>query len=219
MSENDDNEASALPEALTLSAVEARILGVLVEKEATTPDTYPLTVNSLVSGCNQKTNREPVMSLEAGEIGHALRQLAERRLVRQVYGARVERWEHRMDDVYQLTSRKRGLLAVLMLRGPQTLNELLIRCERIAAFPGIEHVKDELDRLIDRSPALAIDLGRAPGQREDRYMHLLCGPVDASDYAQAAASESRGGGLSARVEALEETIAALEARLAALEQK
>ena len=210
-----------LPEDLRLNEIEARILGVLVEKEATTPDTYPLTINSLVSGCNQKTNREPVMNLESGEIGHALRRMAERGLVRQVYGARVERWEHRMDDAYHLTSRKRGLLAVMMLRGPQTLNELLIRCERIAALPGLEHVKDELDRLIERQPPLVVDLGRAPGQREDRYMHLLSGPVELADYAQsvAGAGESRSGGLSARVEALEQTVATLEARLAALENR
>jgi len=217
MSEEIDLE---LPDALRLNPNEARILGVLVEKQATTPDTYPLTVNSLMSGCNQKTNREPVMHLESGEIGHALRQMSERSLVRQVYGARVERWEHLLDDAYQLTSRKRGLIAVLLLRGPQTLNELLMRCERIAAFPGLEHVKDELDRLIEREPPLAIDLGRAAGQREDRYMHLLCGPVDPAEYARSAAADHQSrpsGGLSARIEALEHAVAELQARLAQLE--
>lgn len=218
---SDESEQN-LPDALALNATESRILGVLIEKQATTPDTYPLTVNSLMSGCNQKTNRDPTMHLESGQIGHALRQMAERGLVRQVYGARVERWEHLFDDAYQLTSRKRGLLAVLMLRGPQTLNELLMRCERIAAFPGLEHVKDELDRLIEREPPLAVHLGRAIGQREDRYMHLLCGAVDPAEYARSAAADHEprtSGGLSARVEALEQTIAALEARLTELESK
>lgn len=208
-----------LPDELILSPVEARILGCLVEKEATTPDTYPLTINALVSACNQKTSRDPLMNLDPGEIGHALRQMAERELVRQVYGARVERWEHQMDQAYELTSRKRGLLAVLLLRGPQTQSELLTRVERIAGFPGVEHVHDELQRMADRSPALVVCLGRAPGQREDRWMHLLSGPVDreqwlaqaGSDSAQASVSGSNG--LAERLSELERRVAELEARL------
>ena len=213
MSESD----TQLPESLTLDPVEARILGCLVEKAATTPDTYPLTINSLVSACNQKTSRDPLMNLSPGEIGHALRQMAERDLVRQVYGARVERWEHRMDEAYELTSRKRGLLAVLLLRGPQTQSELLTRVERIAAFPGAEHVHDELQRLAERSPALVVCLGRASGQREDRWMHLLSGPVDREQWLAQAGSDSPtsggGNGLAERLSELERRVAELEARL------
>jgi uncharacterized protein YceH (UPF0502 family) len=212
------SDPSPLPEDLLLSPIEARILGCLVEKEATTPDTYPLTINSLVSACNQKTSRDPLMNLSPGDIGHALRQMAERDLVRQVYGARVERWEHRMDEAYQLTSRRRGLLAVLLLRGPQTLAELLTRVERIAALPGIEHVRDELDRLAEREPPLAVCLGRAPGQREDRYMHLLCGPVDREAFLASQSSDpaaaSGSNALAERIAELERRLDELEARLA-----
>ncbi len=212
-----DRDLTPLPEDLLLSPVEARILGCLVEKQATTPDTYPLTINSLVSACNQKTSRDPLMNLTPGEVGHALRKMAERELVEQVYGARVERWEHRMDDAYQLTTRRRGLLAVLLLRGPQTLAELATRVERIAALPGIDHVHDELDRLAEREPPLVICLGRAPGQREDRYMHLLCGPVDREAFlaSQSAdtASGSGGSALTDRIAELERRLDELEARL------
>jgi uncharacterized protein len=210
------SDPTPLPPDLLLSPVEARILGCLVEKQATTPDTYPLTINSLVSACNQKTSRDPLMNLTPGEVGHALRKMAERELVEQVYGARVERWEHRMDDPYQLTSRRRGLLAVLLLRGPQTLAELLTRVERIAALPGIDHVRDELDRLAERDPPLVTCLGRAPGQREDRYMHLLCGPVDREAFLASQAADGSGSGgnaLSDRIAELERRLDELEARL------
>lgn len=200
----------------TLDSVEARILGCLVEKEATTPDQYPLTANAIVLACNQKNNREPVLELEAGAVGHALRQMAERGLVRVVDGARALRYDHRFAQHWSLTTRQAALLAVLILRGPQTLAELHARSERLAPPAEMEQSRLALERLFQRSPALVINLGHGAGQREDRYMHLLCGPVAAADFVKSAPAPSARGGLDARVEALEAEVAALRDALQAL---
>ena len=212
MTTND--EMSGLP----LSAVQARILGGLIEKQATTPESYPLTANAVQLACNQKNNREPVMQLEAGEVEHALRELEGRGLVRAVHGARAQRYEHRFASAYSVTTRQQALLAVLLLRGPQTLAELHARSERLAPPADFDETRQAVERLMQRSPALVVRLGRAAGQREDRYMHLLGGPVSAEDFATAAEDEAptRRSGLEARVEALEAEVAALREELRAL---
>jgi uncharacterized protein YceH (UPF0502 family) len=202
-----------------LSPVEARILGSLVEKQATVPETYPLTENAVLVACNQKTNREPAMELGVGEVGHALRELTDRALVRVVDGARARRYEHKFAAAYSVTARQQALLAVLLLRGPQTLAELHARGERLGAPADVEEIRQALERLMQRAPALVANLGRAAGQREDRYMHLLCGPVSAAEYAAGAdeaSTPSRRGGLEARVEALEAEVEALRRELDAL---
>jgi uncharacterized protein YceH (UPF0502 family) len=222
------------PDLPVLDAVEARILGALVEKQATTPESYPLTVNALQLACNQKNNREPVTAFEPGELGHALRGMESRGWVRSVHGARAQRWEHRFAQAFSLTLRQQAVLSLLLLRGPQTLAELATRSERLAAFDGADAVRETLDRLAQRRPALAIRLGRAPGQREDRYMHLLGGPVDGllashargqpdddGDVAQVDHRSRRDGpapnsglaSLEARVSALEDELRRLRARL------
>lgn len=201
----------------TLSAIEARILGCLIEKQASTPEAYPLTANAVLMACNQKNNREPVLELESGEVGHALREMADRGLVRAVHGARAQRYEHRFATALSVTTRQQALLTVMLLRGPQTLAELHSRSERLAPPTELEEVRQTLERLMQRVPALVVKLGRAAGQREDRYMHLLCGPVSAADYAATAADDasgpSRRGGLEARLEALEAEVVALRAEL------
>jgi uncharacterized protein YceH (UPF0502 family) len=215
----DESTSGAGPAPALLSAIEARILGALIEKQATTPEAYPLTANALVLACNQKNNREPVMELEPGEVGHALREMTGKGLVRIVDGARSQRYEHKFASTFSVTTRQQALLAVLLLRGPQTLAELHSRSERLAAPGDLDDVRQMLDRLIQREPTLVVNLGRAAGQREDRYMHLLCGPVSAADYAGSAADEaapSRRGALEARVEALEAEVAALRRELEAL---
>lgn len=197
-----------------LSPVEARILGSLVEKEATTPEAYPLTANAVVLACNQKTNREPVLELEAGEVGHALRELESRGLVRSVHGARAQRYEHRFATAYSLTQPQQAIASVMLLRAPQTVAELLARCERLATLRDLDDVRAVLERLQQRG--LAVNLGRGPGQREDRYMHLLCGPVSAEQFpapARAAAASADRGGLEARVAALEAEVQWLRAQL------
>lgn len=208
------------PATPVFSAVEARILGCLIEKEATTPEAYPLTVNSLVLACNQKTSREPVMALEPGEVGHSLRQMEQTRLVRIVDGARAQRYEHRFAASLSVTTAQQALLGLLLLRGPQTVAELLTRSERWHAFAGLDELRQVLERLIQRSPALVINIGRGPGQREDRYMHLLCGPVD-PELLQSATrgNDTPRSGLEARVEALETSLESLRAELAELRSK
>ena len=211
-----DPAAQPAPLPEPLDAVQARILGALVEKEATTPEAYPLTANAVQLACNQKNNRDPVLELEAGEIGHALRTLEQRGLVRSVHGARAQRYEHRLAPGYSVTLKQQALLSVLLLRGPQTASELLTRCERLQAFEGAEEVRQALERLQQRG--LAVCLGRGAGQREDRYMHLLCGPVDpatvlAPQAAARRAEPAADDGLEARVRELESRVAWLEARL------
>ena len=204
---------------LTLSAIEARVLGCLIEKEATTPEQYPLTENALVVASNQKTSRDPLMDLSLGDVGHALRQLEPRRLVRSVHGSRAQRYEHRFAQAYGITTQQQAVIGVLLLRGAQTLNELLTRTERVGRFDDAEALRHTLDRLMQREPALVVRLPRAPGQREERFAHLLCGPIDIEALAAASPAAPTPAGLSgAARSALEDRIAALEARIAALEQ-
>lgn len=204
-----------------LSAIEARILGCLIEKEATTPDVYPLTVNNIVMACNQKTARDPVMALEQGAVHHALRQLEVRGLVRSQHTARAERYGHRFETVYGLTPPQTALMSLLMLRGPQTVHELHGRSERLAKFESADEVARVLERLIQKEPALVAILPRKPGQREDRYRHLLVpGEVfddGDGDAGYEATSEPAAPSLHKRITALEARVESLEARLAALQ--
>ena len=207
--------------ASRLTATEARILGSLIEKAATTPDVYPLTLNNVALACNQKTAREPTTNLNIGDIGHALRQMEVRGLVKSEHGARSERYLHRMDKVLDITPAQTCLLSLLMLRGPQTLNELLTRSERQHRFADIDDVRHTLERLAEREAPMARRLSRGGGQREDRYAQLLCGePVIPERSAEASAPSSRGydndamDALMARIDALERRVAALEPRQA-----
>jgi uncharacterized protein YceH (UPF0502 family) len=210
------------PDGPLLDAVEARILGCLIEKQATTPDAYPLTQNAVVAACNQKSNRDPHMDLEPGEVGHALRQLEARGLVTGTLAARASRYEHRVDAAWAITPRQRAVLCILLLRGPQTLGELATRTERLAEFPDPQDLRDTLDRLMNRTPALVMRIGRRPGQREDRYTHLLCGPVATEDLAAPSPSDVQSrprSALEQRVLALEATVAELGAEIARLRER
>ncbi|SEE77398.1 YceH family protein [Pseudomonas anguilliseptica] len=213
---NEDASAMAVE---TLTIVEARVLGCLIEKQLTTPEAYPLTLNALVLACNQKTSREPVLNLTAGQVGQALRSLEGREMARLVMGSRADRWEHRADKALELVAAQVVLLGLLLLRGPQTLNELLTRSSRMHDFDDAEQVQHHLERLISRE--LACLLPRQSGQREDRYMHALGDPADLQAALSARASEPQraaaGGQQDERLEALEARIAALEERLAQLE--
>jgi uncharacterized protein YceH (UPF0502 family) len=217
---SDSKPTASVP---ILSAVEARILGSLIEKAAITPDVYPLTTNAIVQACNQKTSREPTMQLEPGEVGHALREMEARKLVKlDPFAQRAARYSHCFDAVYATTPRQRALLCVMLLRGAQTLSELHTRCERLADFPNPEDVRDSVERLISREPTLVVRIPRSGGQREDRYMHLLGGPVDLDAYAAAAVSghaPTAGAAqpeLIERIAKLEEEVAAIKGQLASL---
>ena len=205
-------------ELIELDAIEARILGCLIEKQATTPDAYPLTLNSVVSACNQKSNRTPTTQYEPGEVGHALRQLEGKGLVVGTLSARSSRYAHRFETGYNVTLRQRALLALLMLRGPQTLNELYSRSERLSDFSDTEEVHGVLDRLASREPPLTVRLHRAPGQREERYMHLLCGPVSL-EATMMDTYEKPSSGLDERVSQLESLVAQLQEVIAELQTR
>ena len=205
---------------MVLTIAEARVLGCLIEKEATTPDAYPLTVNAAQVAANQKTARDPVMALNVGDVNHALRQLEAKGLARQVFSSRAERYEHRADKVLDLPKQQLTLVGLLLLRGPQTVNELLTRSERLVKFNDLEDVRHHLDRLIQRQPALVQQIPRGPGQREDRYVHLLSGPVDVAavtariaSSSSASSNEAASPALEARVQALENEVAELRAMI------
>lgn len=214
---SNEGVSEAVVEPLT--AVEARVLGCLIEKQVTTPEAYPLTLNALVLACNQKTSREPVLNLTAGQVGQALRSLEGRELARLVMGSRADRWEHRADKGLELVAAQVVLLGLLLLRGPQTVNELLTRSNRMHEFEDAEQVQHNLERLISRE--LACLLPRQAGQREDRYMHVLGDPADLQAALEAKANEPARSSSSAqqdsRVDALEARVAELEQRLAQLE--
>ncbi|MBU0524585.1 MAG: DUF480 domain-containing protein [Gammaproteobacteria bacterium] len=202
-----------------LNSTEIRILGSLIEKQATSPETYPLTLNALVIACNQKTSREPVMNLTQGQVGQSLRALEGRGFTKLVMGSRADRWEHKVDKALELVPAQVILTGLLFLRGPQTVNELLTRSARMHEFEDAEQVVHQLERLIARGLALLIP--RQAGQREDRYMHALGDPADIEVILAARqnpAERSAGSGVSLeRIEELEARIAALEERLARLE--
>ena len=160
-----------------LTPLEARVLGVLIEKQATVPDTYPLSLNALLAGCNQKTARSPVIEATEAELLTAIDGLKGLSLVFEGSGSRVVKFEHNTARVLHVPSQAVALLAVLMLRGPQTAAELRLNCERLHRFADISSVEGFLDELAAKDPPRAVKLARAPGAREARWAHLLCGEV------------------------------------------
>ncbi|MBP7565830.1 MAG: YceH family protein [Burkholderiaceae bacterium] len=209
-----------------LSPVEARVLGTLMEKARTVPDSYPLTLNSLISGCNQKSSRDPLMNITDTQAQEALDDLKALHLVFETSGGRVTRYEHNLQRALAVPDQSAALLGLLMLRGPQTAGELRINAERWHRFADISSVEAFLDELHDRDESkggpLVARLARAPGAREQRWAHLLCGPLDESALAaQACVSSSTGEGagpdashdraLSVRLSVLENEVAGLRA--------
>ncbi|HEY5972639.1 MAG TPA: YceH family protein, partial [Pseudoxanthomonas sp.] len=196
----DTTDETSLP---VLTVAEARVLGCLIEKEATTPDAYPLTVNAAHVAANQKTARDPVMALNVGDVNHALRSLEQKGFAKQVFSSRAERYEHHTGKALDLPRQQVALLGLLLLRGPQTVHELLSRSERLASFNDADDVRHHLDRLIQRQPALVQQIPRGPGQREDRYVHLLSGAVDVAALTARIASSASAADSSAANHALE----------------
>ena len=199
-----------------LSPAEARILGVLIEKAKTTPDAYPLTVNSLTAGCNQKTSRDPVLSLSESEVQSTLEELRSRTLIMESYGAsgRVLRYAHNFAKVYDVPAAGVDLLAVLMLRGPQTASELRANCERLHKFADASTVEAFLEELAERpTGALVMKLPRQPGTREQRWIHLLCGTPAPETVIRSSEAMPADNELEARVAQLEQDVAELRAEL------
>jgi uncharacterized protein YceH (UPF0502 family) len=203
---------STLP---TLSLIETRVLGVLAEKQRTVPDSYPLTLNALVAGCNQKTSRNPLMEASDADVQAALDSLKGYSLVMESSGGRVSRYEHNLERVLRVPSQSAILLTVLMLRGPQTAGELRIACERMHNFADISSVEAFLDELAARpAGALVLKLPRLPGARESRWAHLLSGapPENATEAREPGPADVSLG----EVAALKLNVARLEAEVAAL---
>ena len=207
-----------------LNEVETRVLGALIEKDITTPDYYPLSLNALVNACNQKNNREPVMHLDEDAVRQALDALHAQNLAGPAGGAdsRVTKYEHRMQEVFNFSRGETAILCVLLLRGPQTPGELRGRTERMHRFEALEDVQSTLQRLMQREPPMVRVLPRQPGTKDARYMHLLSG--DAQEFSAAAVasatiaehSESNGAlqRLASEVQELRKEVAELKEQLA-----
>jgi uncharacterized protein len=201
-----------------LDPVEIRIIGALLEKQQTTPEYYPLTLNALVDACNQKTNREPVMSLEVEEVSRATARLRADAFLWEVRGGRVVRWDHNVDGQWELERDTKALITLLLLRGPQTPGELRSRSERLYRFETVGDVEASLLKMVDRPFPIVRELARRGGQKESRWMHLLGGePVDEPE----AAVELRpaAGTMVARVERLEQEIAELREEMRLLKER
>jgi len=201
--------------SLPLAPVEARVLATLMEKARTVPDSYPLSLNALLLGCNQKTTREPVLSLSESDVAAAISTLKDRGLVREASGSRVARFEHNFQRSLLVPEQSAVLLGVLMLRGPQTAAELRLNTERWYKFADVSSVEaflDELqERANDKGGPLVVKLPRAPNAREQRWAHLLCGPVDTSVVTTDCAADGGAGDATERIARLETEVAALRA--------
>lgn len=209
---------SELP--FVLSAAQARVLGALIEKEITTPDYYPLSLNALVNACNQRSNREPVMDLDEDEVRHALHSLEDLRLAGPARAdGRVAKYEHWLGEAFNLSRAETALLCVLLLRGPQTPGELRGRTERLHRFEEIADVAAGLQRLMEREPPLAAVLPRQPGTKESRTAHLLSGPVEAAAVTATAPTRAAASAQNERLAQLETTVAELRQQVAVLQEK
>ncbi|MGA8528529.1 MAG: YceH family protein [Acidobacteriaceae bacterium] len=210
---------------IVLTPVQARVLGSLMEKEATTPEYYPLSLNALVNACNQKNNREPVMQLNEEEVRMALHRLQDQGLAGPARGldSRVTKYEHHLQEVFNFTRGEAAIMCVLLLRGPQTPGELRGRSERMHRFEELDDVLSALQKLMQREPALVVALPRQPGTKEIRYAHLLSGepeagtaPVPRGSESAETADAERLLRLEAEVARLREELDAVKAELARL---
>lgn len=196
---------------LELNETECRVLGCLIEKENTTPDYYPLTLNALTNACNQKTNREPVVEYSEETVEQALDSLREKNLVYVLYGSgsRTAKYKHLLPKILELELPEVAVLCVLLLRGAQTLGEFNQRTTRIYEFSGLDEVNEAVENLIRRESPLVIKLPKQPGQKEVRYAHLLSGEIDLENFSQAVQTSSAPA-KNERIEKLEEKIENLE---------
>ena len=210
---------------ILLNEIETRILGALIEKEITTPEYYPLSLNALLNACNQKSNREPVMNLDEDAVRHALRSLGDQTFARSAGGdSRVAKYEHRLNETFNFHRHEIALLCVLLLRGPQTPGELRTRCERLYQFDDLNAVHSALNLLMKRDPPLVTVLPRQPGTKEARYAHLLSGdihetPLQPSSAEPPTPEPPATAAALDRIARLEDEIASLRSELADLKNQ
>jgi uncharacterized protein len=202
-----------------LDPVEIRVLGSLMEKQMSTPEYYPLTLNALVAAANQKSNREPVMELSEGEIEGALNRLQDERLAWKVMGGRATRWDHNLDKAWHLNRREKAVLTLLFLRGPQTAGEMRGRSDRLEKFESINEVEEVLRDMAGHSEPLVVKLPRRPGQKEERWAHLAGGAVAEVAETPVSTDSQVTEPLSVRVARLEEKVTSLEETLRTLREK
>lgn len=207
--------------ALLLTEIEARVLGSLIEKDITTPDYYPLSLNALVNACNQKNNRDPVMTLDDSAVRDALGTLQEKRLAGPASGAdsRVTKFEHRLQEVFNFDRREIAVVCVLLLRGPQTPGELRSRTDRMYHFEALDDIVSTLDRLAEREPPLARVLPRQPGTKESRYTHLFSGEPPASEALESAHVARAFSPANAGANSVSDRLGMLEAEVSRLRQE
>lgn len=209
-------------ESAMLNAMEARVLGALMEKQLTTPDQYPLTLNSLQLACNQKTSREPVSNYDSGPLQRCVSELQDRQLIAVDYGSRASRYDQRLTRVLSVDKPTQAILTVLLLRGAQTVAEILTRTQRMSDFGSLQALEEKLQSLCAKTKPLIVHIPRQPGQREDRYTHLLCGQPDLSAIAALQGGGSPGrshAGNDEQVTQLEQKIQQLEGRIELLEKQ
>lgn len=204
-----------------LTIVEARVLGALVEKEVTTPDYYPLSLNALMNACNQKSNREPTMELDEDELRQALHGLEEKRLGGRARSSdgRVTKYEHWLQEAFNFTRGEIAAICVLLLRGPQTIGEIRGRTDRLFRFDELSDVQSTLQKLMDRDPPLVKVLARQPGTKEARYAHLFSGDVATFEVAVSPGAASGNLGKDERIALLEEHVAGLQSEVVEMKQQ
>ncbi|MFA0436307.1 YceH family protein [Vibrio breoganii] len=207
---------------LQLSPLEARIIGCLIEKEVTTPDYYPLNLNSLTTACNQKSNRDPVMELSDAEVLDGINALTDRRLVNDEssFNSRTAKYRHRFCNTefgdLQFSAQEKAIVCVMLLRGAQTPGEIRTRTNRLAQFADVKEVEATLDKLANLDTPIVVKLPREPGKRESRYQHLFCGEVDIEALATATPVSSVKTPTAEKLEALEQEVASLKSEVAEL---
>jgi uncharacterized protein YceH (UPF0502 family) len=214
-------------EPALLNAIEARVLGSLMEKQLTTPDQYPLTLNSLLLACNQKTSREPISNYESGAVQRCVSELQDRNFLAVDYGNRAARYDQRLTRILSIDKQTQAILTVMLLRGPQTVAEILTRTQRMAEFANPQALEEKLQQLCAKTKPVVVHIPRQIGQREDRYTHLLCGKPDlaaiaAMQNSSSGSSSSRAGNdehtaqLELKIQQLETRIELLEKQVATL---
>jgi uncharacterized protein YceH (UPF0502 family) len=203
-----------------LTETEVRVLGSLIEKQLTTPEYYPMTLNALVAACNQKSNRDPVVSYDENTVTAALDTLRDKNLVYTFHGStsRVVKYKHMFPNVFELDAAEVAVMAILMLRGPQTIGEIRGRTDRLHEFANLPEVQETIDKLAHRDEPLVIRLERQIGQKDARYAHLLSGEIDVASLA-AARERTMTGGQSGRIEKLETDIESLKNELSAFREE